>query len=55
MLVKETRPHAILEILARSNFNEDVGQAIVWLSDVSQFIIYPSLVLSVFIFFLYVD
>ena len=52
MLVKETQPHAILEILARSNFNEDVGQAIVWLSDVSQFIIYPSLVLSILFFFL---
>ena len=54
MLVKETQPH-ILEILARSNFNEDVGQAIVWLSDVSQFIIYLSLVLSVLFFSLYVD
>ena len=53
MLVKETQPHNILEILARSNFNEDVGQAIVWLSDVSQFIIYPSLVLSIIFFFLF--
>ena len=46
----ESNPLAILEILANSNFSKEVGVDIVFLSDLLQFLIYPSLLLTMLLF-----
>ena len=52
MTISKSQPNVVLEILAQSNFNGDIGKAIVFLSDVTQFVMYPGLILSLFVFFI---
>ena len=49
----ETNPLAILEILANSNFTKEMGVDIVFLSDLLQFLIYPSLLLTMLLFLVF--
>ena len=50
MTITENQPHIVLEILAQSNFNGDIGKAILFVSNITQFAIYPILILSLFVF-----